>query len=195
MSGYGAIDNRPKTGVVAGAIVGVALLILAAASVIVYQSSEHKRRDASDYDSLDAEYDALRTAAEPLGKLSDLARPDAPPADFAAALADARAAYERYTSPPRRSNALPSGRPWPGQFVAADDRLKGALDHFGMVTYYLDLRSKTKPSKVSGTTNVDADINNVADMGREQLAALNATLDRMKQQRDGHAWEYGAVAK
>src|SRR3954469_23348933 len=102
MSGYGAIENRPKTGVVAGAIVGVALLVVVVASVIVYQSSDRKRSDGSDYDTLNAEYDGLRTASEPLAKPDQMATPDAAPADFAAALADARAAYERYTSPPRR---------------------------------------------------------------------------------------------
>jgi hypothetical protein len=195
MAGYGAVENRPKSGVVAGAVAGVGLLVVVVASVVYYQTSERRKADASDYQTLDAEHDALKAAAAPLGRLAELAKPETPPADYAAALAEARASFERYVSPPRRAKPLPSGRAWPGQFAAADELLKSALDHFGMVTYYLDLRAKSKPSKVSGTANIDADINNLASDATTALTDLQEALSRMQAQRDAHAWEYGPAPK
>lgn len=195
MSGYGAVDNRPKSGVVGGAVVGVVVLVAVVVGIIAYQTSERRKRDAADYDTLNAEHDALKAAVAPLQRLAELAKPETPPADYTAALAEARAAYERYSSPPRRSKPLPSGRPWPGQFAAADELLTKSMNHFGMLPYYLDLRAKTKPSKVAGTANADADIVNVAKMATDPLESLSSTLEHMQAERDGHAWEYGPAPK
>jgi hypothetical protein len=194
MNGYGAVDNRPKSGVVMGATVGMLLLVAAVAGVIYYQTSERRRLDAMDYEALNAEHDALRAATEPLRALEQAAQPETPPADYGRLLTDARAAYERYVSPPRRAAPLPSGRPWPGQFAAADALLKKSLDHYGMVALYLDQRAKAKPSKVAGTANADANVENVAEMAAEPLRALGAALDRMQAQREARAWEYGPAA-
>jgi hypothetical protein len=195
MNGYGAVENRPLGGVVAGAVVGVVLLAAAILGIIYYQTSERRRLDAMDYETLNAEHDALTAVTEPLRRLADAAKPDTLPADYAPLLAAARTAYEHYTSPPRRSKPLPSGRLWPGQFDDADKLVKDSLDHFGLVSYYLDQKSKTKPSKVAGTANVDADIENTARQATDPLDKLVATIDRMKAQRDAHAWEYGPAPK
>jgi hypothetical protein len=195
MTGYGAVENRPKSGVVTGAVVGTVLLAAAIAGVIYYQSAERRRLDAMDYDALNAEHDALKAVAEPLRRLEEAVSPETPPADYARLLAEARAAYERYASPPRRQTPLPSRRPWPGQFDAAARLAKESLDHFGLASYYLDQRAKAKPSKVTGTANVDADIENVLEDATEPLHDLLASLDRMQAQRDAHAWDYGPAPK
>jgi hypothetical protein len=195
MTGYGAVDDRPKSAVVTGAVVGVVLLVAAIGGVIYYQSAERKRLDDMDYAALAAEHDALVAVTAPLDKLAEAATPATAPADFAPLLASARAAYEHYTSPPRRSTPLPSGRPWPGQFDAADKLVKDALDHFGLVAYYLDAKAKAKPSKVAGTANADADVLNLASQATDPLHKLHDMLDQMKKQRDAHAWQYGPVPK
>ena len=195
MSGYGAIENKPKGGVVVGSIVGVVLLAGLIGGVIFYQASERRRLDLMDYDTLNAEHDALQAVTAPLRKLAEVAQPDTPSDAFASLLADAQSAYERYAAKPRRTAPLPSGRPWPGQFAAADALVKDSFDHFKLVSFYLDQRAKTKPSKVAGTANVDSDIQNVADMATSPLQELEGTLSRMQAQRDGHAWEYGPAPK
>jgi hypothetical protein len=195
MNGYGAVADRPKGGVVAGAVGGVVLLAAVIGGIIYYQSAERRRLDAMDYDTLAAEYDALAAVAEPLKRLETLAVPDTKPADYATALSDAKTAYERYVTPPRRTTPLPSGRAWPGQFAAADKLAKDSLDHFAMLPYYLDQRAKAKPTKVGGTTGIDTDIENVANMGTTPLHALLDALDRMKTQHDSHAWDYAAAPK
>jgi hypothetical protein len=195
MNGYGAVENRPKGGVVWGALVGVVLLCGVLGAVIYYQSAERKRLDAMDYDTLAAEHDAMKAVADRLSALEAVALPETKPADYAAPLAAARAAYEHYASPPRRAGRLPSGRPWPGQFDEADKLMKDSLDHFGLVGMYLDQRAKAKPSKVAGTANVDADIQNLAEMATDPLHELIVALGRMEAQRDAHAWEYGPAPR
>lgn len=193
MNAYGAVDNRPKGGVLAGAVVGVLVIAAVIGAIIYYQTSDRQKRDAMDYETLNAEYDALATAAAPLHKLADAAKPDTPVDDYNKLLLEARTAYDRYTSAPRRTERLPSGRPWPGQFAAADKLLTESFQHFASLPYYLGEREKIvklkDPKKTTGTA--DADIENVADLANEPLSKLDASLDHMKEQRNGHSWEYG----
>jgi hypothetical protein len=163
--------------------------------IIFYQTSERRRLDNMDYEALNAEHDALQTVTAPLRELEGASQPETAPDAFATLLANAQSAYEHYAAKPRRATPLPSGRPWPGQFDAADKLLKDSLDHFKMVSFYLDQRAKTKPNKVSGTTNVDANIENVAEMAATPLHELEGLLASMQTQRDGHAWEYGPGPK
>ena len=195
MSGYGAIEDKPKSGVVVGAIVGVVVLAGVIAGVIYYQTSERRRLDGMDYETLNAEHDALKAVAAPLRELEAASQPESEPDAYTKLLVNAQSAYELYAAKPRRATPLPSGRPWPGQFEAADKLVKDSLDHFKLVSFYLDQRAKTKPSKVTGTANVDADIQNVVEMATTPLHELEETLARMQAQRDGHAWEYGPAPK
>ena len=195
MSGYGAIENKPKGGVVMGAVVGVILLAGLIGGIIYYQTSERRRLDRMDYDTLNVEHDALKAVTAPLRELADAAQPETAPDAYATLLANAQSAYALYAAKPRRTSPLPSGRPWPGQFDAADKLVKDSLDHFKLVSYYLDQRAKAKPSKVSGTVNVDTDIQNVSDMATGPLNELEGLLSRMQTQRDDHAWEYGPAPK
>ncbi len=195
MNGYGAVENRPKGGIVAGTIVGVALLVAIAGGIIYYQTSERRRIDAMDYEMLNAEHDALLAVAAPLKRLEEAAVPETLPPDYERLLSEARAAYERHATPPRRSTALPSGRPWPAQFAAADELVKTSFDRFGQLSYYIDRRAKTKPSKVSGTLAADNDIQNVAQMATDPLHELDALLQRMQTQRDDREWDYGPMPR
>ena len=190
MGGYGAVTTRSRKGAVVGAIIGVLLLAAIAGGVIYYQSAERKRLDALDYDTLGLELEALQAVTAQIAALEPVAVPDTKPADYAAVLANARAAWERYTALPRRQTQLPSKRAWPGQFASADALAKDALDHYSMVLFYLDQRSKIKTTTPGATATVDTDIGNVANLGNDPLHQLQARIAGMQAQRSEREWDY-----
>lgn len=195
MGGYGAVQTRSSRGAVIGAVIGVLALVGVALGVIYYQTAERKRLDAMDYETLNIELDALRAVVSPLASLEALAVPATKPADYSAALATARQAWERYSAVPRRQTQLPSKRAWPSQFATADGLAKDALDHYGVVLFYLDQRSKIKSTEPGATVTVDTDIGNVAELGNDPLHELQALVGDMEAQRDAHAWNYAPASR
>jgi hypothetical protein len=180
---------------VLGALIGVIALGAIAAGVIYYQHAERKRLDAMDYDALAAELDALTVMSKPIAALEPLAVPATAPADYAAALATARQTWEKYVALPRRSSPLPSKRPWPGQFANADALAKDALDHYGVVLFYLDQRSKITSQKPGAKVTVDTDIGNVAELGNDPLHQLQALISDMQSQRNAREWNYSPAVR
>ena len=177
MTGYGAVENRPKGGVVMGATVGMILLVAAIGGVIAYQTLERQKRDALDAPSIAAETEAARAVTGRLEQLAAAARPETPPEDYAKLLAAAREAYAAHVAVPRRTAALPSGRAWSPKFAAAEKHAKDALDHYGALPHYYGLREKVVKAKdpKRTTSTVDNDIENVASIAGEHLAkALQA---------------------
>jgi hypothetical protein len=191
MSGYGAVDNKPKSSVAVGAAVGVVILAAVIAGLVYYEISDRRSRDASDFASLNAEMDALKTASEPLARLEAAATPDTKPEDYAKLVADAKVAYDAYASKPRRTSPLPSNRPWPVQFSNADRFFKDAVDKYAILTYYLDQRQQVlkNPGK-HGTVQSDSDLRNLIGNATAAHQKLKDALAAMQTQRDSGEWDY-----
>jgi hypothetical protein len=178
MTGYGAIENRPKSGVVVGATIGMVLLVAAIGGVIAYQTLERQKRDAMDAETLATETEAVRAVTGRLEQLAVAARPETPPEEYALLLAAAREAYAAHVAAPRRTAALPSGRAWSPRFATAERHAKDALDRYGAIPHYLGLRDKVVKAKdpKRTTVSVDADIQNVAAIAGEELAKAVAAI-------------------
>ena len=191
MSGYGAVDNKPKSSIAVGAAIGVVIIAAVIAGLVYYEISDRRKRDAMDYASLNAEMDALKAASEPLGRLQAAATPETKPEDYAKLVADAKAAYDGYSSKPRRTSPLPSGRAWPVQFSNADRFFKDAVDKYSVITYYLDQRQQVlkSPGK-HGTVNIDSDLRNLVENATAAHQKLKDALASMQSQRDAGEWDY-----
>jgi hypothetical protein len=179
MTGYGAVDNRPKSGVVVGAVVGVVLLAAAIGGVIFFQTSESQKRDEMDAPALEAEHAAIAKVTTGLERLAAAAVPETPPEQYAGLLAAAREAYAAHVAAPRRTSPLPSGRAWPMGFAAAEEHAKDALDRYGALTHYLGLREKIVMAKdpKRTTASVDNDIENVSRLAGAELAKAREALE------------------
>lgn len=192
MTGYGAVDNKPKSGVLVGTIVGVAVLAAAIAGFIYYQISEQRRVDEGDRPRLEAEHDALQALAGPLRALDAAATPETPRAEFDKLLADARAALQAYRAEPRRAGPLPSGRAWPAQFSAAERAAEEAIQKFGTVSTYLEIKDKEKRNPKADPLVLDTNISNVAEIANEAYLKFAGLVGAMDRQRKSGAWEYSA---
>jgi hypothetical protein len=185
---YGAVEDRPTRGVLFGSIVGVLLLVIGIGAFELYRSSVQRRLDALDYDTLNAEHDALLAAAEPLRRLAAGAVPETPPVEYARLTAEAKGAADRYREESRRGTPLPSKRPWPEQFEQAARALDESLEKYTMVGIYLNERKKIKNPTPRTTVAVDQNVANIAQMGAGALGQLDALLDAMRAQRENRAW-------
>ena len=192
MTGYGAVDNRPKSGILIGTVIGVALLAVAIGGFVYYQISEQRRLDDVDRPKLEAEHDALQTLAGPLRALDAAATPETPPAEFEKSLAEARAALQAYRAEPRRTGPLPSGRAWPAQFSATERAAEEAIEKFGTVATYLQIKQKEARSSSADPVVLDSNISNVAEISNEAFLKFAGLLGAIEKQRKAGEWEYAA---
>mgnify|MGYP000362535553 CR=1 FL=1 len=178
MTGYGAIENRPKSGIVVGTAIGVLVLAAAIGGVIAYQTMQSNERDAMDAPALASETDAVGSVLAQLDALAAAAKPETPPEEYAKLLASAREAYAAHVASPRRTGALPSNRPWPARFATAEKHAKDALDRYGALPHYLGLREKVVKARdpKRTTASVDNDIENVANIAGEELGKVHAAV-------------------
>lgn len=192
MEGYGAVDNRPKSTIVLATIVGIVIAAALIGGVIYVQLAEQTGRDTIDRAPLEAELVALETLEGPLADVREAATPSSTPAEFTTRLQAARDALAAYRAEPRRVGPLPSGRAWPAQFSSAERAAEEAIEKYGLVATYLDIKEKSKSDKDADPVIADTNIRNVSDLAGEPHAVFEQSLSSMRKQRDAGEWVYKA---